>query len=151
MEERSRMKIIYTVVGVVVFAILLNYVFSEFYSTSGNRIKRVYVGGNLVKAETVSSSEKITRGLAGRKELADGRGMLFVMSGEKQQDFWMKGMSFPIDIIWIMKGKVIGCERNISPEDARIFTSPGPASYVLEVPAGFCDSRGIEFNDEVKL
>jgi uncharacterized membrane protein (UPF0127 family) len=151
MEEKHKLKIVYSVVGVVILVILLRYVFSEFYSTSGNLIGKVYVKNILVKAETVKSKEKIERGLSQRKNIAEGRGMLFVMPSIDFQRFWMKGMLFPIDIIWIANGKVIGFEKNISSDDSRVFTSPAAASYVLEVPAGFCDSHNISVNDEVEI
>ncbi|MFA5926433.1 MAG: DUF192 domain-containing protein [Parcubacteria group bacterium] len=142
------------IVGFLAAALIiigLNFVFSEFYSTSWNPIKRVYVKSVLVKAETVSSREKIEQGLAGRRSLAEGRGMLFLMPKEDYLRFWMKGMQFPIDIIWIENGKVIGFENNISPKDDRIFTSPDKAGIVLEVPAGFCDKYGIQVNDDVRI
>jgi len=151
MEENKKAKILYAVVGAVILAILLNYVFSEVYSAKGNRIKRVYVKNNLVKAEVVKSKEKIEKGLSQRKSLAEGRGMLFVMPTIDYQRFWMKEMLFPIDIIWIANGKVIGFDKNISFKDSRIFTSPAPASYVLEVTAGFCDKYKIEINDALKM
>jgi len=139
-----------TIVGFAILAILLNYVNSELFSFRyGNPIRRVYLKNGFVKAEAVSTPEKIEQGLAGRKELADGRGMLFVMPGNNFQRFWMRGMQIPIDIIWIADGRVIGCEKNVSPEDQRIFTSPGRASLVLEVPGGFCDVYSVEINDPV--
>jgi uncharacterized membrane protein (UPF0127 family) len=151
MEENRKKKILYAIIGAVVLAILLNYVFSEFYSTSGNLIKKVYVKNNLVKAEAVKSKAKIEKGLSGRKDLAEGRGMLFVMPSVDFQRFWMKEMLVPIDIIWIANSRVIGFEKNISSDDPRTFTSPSAAGYVLEVPAGFCDSHGISVNDAVKI
>jgi uncharacterized membrane protein (UPF0127 family) len=151
MEEKHKLKIIYAIVGVAILVILVNYVFSEFYSTSGNWIRKVYVKNNLVKAEVVESPEKRERGLSERANLTEGRGMLFVMSHAELPRFWMKGMRFSIDIIWIDNGKVIGFEKNISPKDSRIFSSPAAAGYVLEVPAGFCDKYNIEINDAIKM
>ncbi len=140
-----------SVLVVAVLFIAANYVLSEVYSSYGNPIKRVYFKNTLIKAETVNSKERIEQGLAGRKELADGRGMLFMMPEEDYSRFWMKGMQFPIDIIWIEKNQVIGCEKNISPKDDRIFTSPEKAGIVLEVPAGFCDQYNVQTNDAVKM
>jgi uncharacterized membrane protein (UPF0127 family) len=151
MEEKHKLKIMYAIIGVFILTILLNYIFSEFYSTSGNRIRRIYVKNNLVKAEVVESPEKREKGLSEREGLAEGRGMLFVMSGTNFPRFWMKGMRFSIDIIWIDNGRVIGFEKNISPKDSRVFTSPAAAGYVLEVPAGFCDKYNIEINNAIEM
>lgn len=146
-------KIVFVIIVVlIILVILLNYVSSEFFSLKyWNPIKRVFVKNIIIKAETVSSSEKIERGLSARPSLGEGRGMLFLMPKDEYQRFWMKGMEFPLDIIWIENGRVIGCEGRISPDDQRIFTSPDKASFVLEVNAGFCDANQIELNDPVEI
>jgi uncharacterized protein len=151
MENKTKIKIFVSTVFLALLLILANYIISEVISTSGNRIRRVYVRNILVKAELVNTQEKIERGLAGRENLDAGRGMLFEMPSNKAQNFWMKGMRFPIDIIWIENGRVIGCEKDISPDDPRIFSSPGEAGYVLEVPEGFCDENSVKINDAVDL
>ncbi|MFA6285380.1 MAG: DUF192 domain-containing protein [Parcubacteria group bacterium] len=151
MENRTKIKVFVGVIGVAIIVILANYIFSEVISVRGNVIKRVYIRDILVKSELVKSEAKIEKGLAGRTSLPEGRGMLFEMMGENTQHFWMKGMRFAIDIIWIENGRVIGCEKNIFPNDQRIFTSPGNAGYVLEVPEGFCDKNKVEVNNEAKI
>ena len=144
--------ITFGLIGAVILLVVLNYVSSEFFSLKyWNPIKRVFFKNVLVKAEAVSSKEKIEQGLAWRKELPAGRGMLFVMPANDFQRFWMKGMQFSIDIIWIENNRVIGCEERISPEDQRIFTSPGKASLVLEVEKGFCGQYQVQVNDLVRI
>src|SRR4030042_6384879 len=143
MSSKSKVITFSIVVSVIVLAILLNYLLSETFSISGNSNKRVHIRDVLVKAEIVSSKEKIEQGLAGRKNLPEGRGMLFEWRTSDVRNFWMKGMRFPIDIIWIENSRGIGCEKNISPADERIFTSPGPAGYVLEMPENFCGLHGV--------
>lgn len=149
--QKSKTLIFIVILGLAILAILANYIFSEFYSLSGNPIKRVYFKNTFVKAEVVDTAEKIEQGLAGRKELLENRGMLFAMPRNDFQRFWMKGMQFAIDIIWIERGRVIGCEKNISPQDDRVFTSPSAAGLVLEVPEGFCDRYNVEMNDLVDI
>lgn len=151
MNNKTKIIIFSIVVGIALLVILLNYVFSEVVSVHGNFVKRVFVRDVLVKVEVVKSEEKIRQGLAGREKLSEGRGMLFQMPEDDVQRFWMKGMVFPIDIIWIEDGRVTGCEKNIQPSDSRIFVSPSYAGYVLEVPEGFCDRYGVKVNDEVKM
>src|SRR4030042_6394688 len=152
MSSKSKIIISGVVIGLFVLGIFLNYVSSELFSVRyWNPIKKVYINGNLVKAEVVKDKEKIEQGLAGRKSLPDGRGMLFVMPTGDFQHFWMQGMLLSIDIIWIEENRVIGCEERILPEDKRIFTSPGKASLVLEAPAGFCEKNNVEMNDSVEM
>lgn len=151
MENKTKIKILISVVTVAIIGILANYVFSEVVSVQGNMIKRVYIRDVIVKSELVKSETRIEKGLGERASLPEGRGMLFSMPDNDTQRFWMKGMRFAIDIIWIENGRVIGCEKNISPNDSRIFVSPGDAGYILEVPEGFCDQNKVTVNDEVKI
>jgi uncharacterized membrane protein (UPF0127 family) len=151
MTNKNITKVIIIFLVLVVLGILANYIFSEVISTQWNPIKHIYIQDVLVKAETVKSKEKIEKGLSGRSSIATGRGMLFQMPSDEIQHFWMKGMQFAIDIIWIENGRIISCEKNIQPSDPRIFASPGKAGYALEVPAGVCDENRVKINDQVRI
>lgn len=116
-------------------------------SEYGNPLIPVTIKGVTVNAEVVASPAKLYLGLGYRQALPAGRGMLFIMPSEEIQEFCMRGMLFAIDIIWIGEGRVVGCEKNVSPGDPRILASPTPVKYVLEVPAGFCDQHRIAVHD----
>lgn len=118
-------------------------------SEFGNPLIPVTVKGVTVTAEVVTSPEKLYLGLSHRPLLPPDRGMLFIMPAEEVQEFCMRGMRFPLDIIWISEGRVAGCERNIAPDDPRTLVSPVPVKHVLEVPAGFCDRHKIAVHDPV--
>lgn len=59
----------------------------------------------------------------------------------------MNEMKFPIDIVWIRDGVVVGIDADVpSPrvgEAPATRTSPEPVDAVLEVPAGFAAEAGI--------
>ena len=67
----------------------------------------------------------------------------------------MPDMNFPIDIIWINGDKVVGITKNVSnefdPANPVFYMPPKPAQYVLEVNAGFAESRNINIGDEAVL
>jgi uncharacterized protein len=113
----------------------------------------LYVGNGQVRAEIADSARERSRGLAGRASLADGQGMLFVFGDRAVREFWMKGMRFPIDILWIDHGRVTGVERD-APVPAPAtglprYRSAGPADRVLEVPAGWAARHGVGRGDLV--
>jgi hypothetical protein len=118
-------------------------------SEYGNPFTTVLVKGITVKAEVVDSPAKLYLGLSHRQGLPPGRGMLFIMPTQEIQQFCMRGMRFAIDIIWVGEGQVAGCGTNILPDDPRTLTSPVPVKYVLEVPAGFCNTHRITTRDRV--
>ncbi len=119
------------------------------YSPYGNPFTWVRIGPVQVKAEVVQSPEKLYQGLSHRKNLPAGRGMLFLMPETAVQTFCMRGMQFPIDIIWIAHGKVAGLNKNVSPQFPGTLRSPEAVNFVLEVPGGVADKHGIKVGDPV--
>jgi hypothetical protein len=119
------------------------------WSEYGNPFAWVTIGKTKVKAEVVSSLEKIYLGLGKRSELPEGRGMLFVMPRRQIQEFCMRDMRFALDFIWLTPGWVAGLTKNVAPQDQQCgYKSPVPVNYILEVPAGFCDRHGIKVGDK---
>jgi uncharacterized membrane protein (UPF0127 family) len=108
-------------------------------------------GAPEVRAELAEGEAARERGLSGRAKLEDGRGMLFVYRDHVERTYWMKGMRFPIDIVWIDRGRVSGVERDLPvPQgDVPLYSSRGPADRVLEVPAGWAARHGVEPGDRV--
>ncbi len=119
-------------------------------SRYGNPLITVTLGGAKVKAEVVSSPEKVFRGLGQRPALSEGEGMLFVMPAKEIQIFCMRGMQFPLDFVWITSGRVAGLDRDIAADYPGEIASPVPVDFVLEVPAGFCDRHGIKVGDAAR-
>ena len=89
------------------------------------------------------------RGLSGlAADEVQAEGMLFIFDQAKVQDFWMKGMSFDLDVIWINDGKIVSLDQNVSapgpgemPE--RMSSRPLLANMVLEFPAGYAERFGL--------
>ena len=110
----------------------------------------VELGDESVEATLAETSEEQTLGLGYRDELADGTGMLFVYDEPGMHSFWMKGMRFCLDIVWIENGQIVGAAERVCPSPAGTpdadlprFQSPEPVRYVLEVPAGWLDEHGL--------
>jgi uncharacterized protein len=116
------------------------------------RTVTVRVGSGEVRAEIASDKADRTQGLSGRARLGEDRGMLFVYSDRLERTYWMKGMRFPIDIVWIDRGRVTGVESNVPvPVGGELPTYPSrdPADRVLEVPAGWAARHGVDQGDRV--
>jgi uncharacterized membrane protein (UPF0127 family) len=114
---------------------------------------RVQIGAVSIPVELARSSEEVQRGLSGRASLPADQGMLFIFAEPGLYSFWMPDMNFPIDIIWINGGKVVGVTADVSndfdPADPQYYKPPAPAQYVLEVNAGFAARTGIRAGDAV--
>lgn len=119
-------------------------------SPQGNPWVWVRIGTVKVKAEAVSNPEKLYLGLSYRRKLPEGRGMLFILPKVDKEIFCMRGMRFPLDLIWIADGKVTGITRNVPATFPGELPSPGPVKYVLEVPGGFATKYGLKTGDRVR-
>ena len=110
----------------------------------------ITVGGVPLTVELAYQPADTSRGLGYRAGLAPGTGMLFLFAEPAPRSFWMKGMQFCIDIIWIENGAIQGAAESVCPDpagtadaDLTSYVSPVPVTYVLEVPAGWLDTNGL--------
>ncbi|MFX4662445.1 DUF192 domain-containing protein, partial [Acinetobacter baumannii] len=58
-------------------------------------------GVHIFSVEMATTEEERQKGLMYRKELADGKGMLFDFSPEQQISMWMKNTYISLDMIFI--------------------------------------------------
>lgn len=98
-----------------------------------------------ITAEIAETFAQKRQGLSGRRELPEGRGMLFVYEAPGRYSFWMPDMHFPIDIIWLDSGyRIVDITHSLAPESYPDTVSPmAPAQYVLEVNAGVAAAHGV--------
>jgi uncharacterized protein len=107
-------------------------------------------GVRVFSVEMATTEEEKTTGLMYRKELADGKGMLFDFSPEQEVSMWMKNTYIPLDMIFIRAdGRILRIAENTEPLSTRIIPSGGLAKGVLEVIAGTAQKYGIAPGDRV--
>lgn len=107
-------------------------------------------GVQVFAVEMAKTEEEKTTGLMYRKELADGRGMLFDFSPEQEVSMWMKNTFIPLDMIFIRAdGRILRIAENTEPQSTRIISSGGLAKGVLEVIGGTARKYGIAPGDRV--
>jgi uncharacterized membrane protein (UPF0127 family) len=157
MSKRKKMTLF--IVGIVLIIIAIGggiwWYFSVFHGCNPPLPREtITVGSTQFNVEMATTMVEQSCGLSGRSELMDGDGMLFLFGSGSIQSFWMKDMNFPIDIIWISKGKVVGFAQNapIPVPGAQlwqlpIFNSPPGVDTVLEVPAGTVAKDHIQVGD----
>lgn len=107
-------------------------------------------GVQVFSVEMATTDEEKQTGLMYRKELADGKGMLFDFDPEQEVSMWMKNTYVPLDMIFIRAdGRILRIAENTEPLSTRIISSGGPARAVLEVVAGTAQKYGIRPGDRV--
>lgn len=111
--------------------------------------------GYFIKAEVADTKTERETGLSGRESLAEDAGMWFVFEDDGRYPFWMRGMKFGIDIIWIDREfKVVEIAMNAMPESGttlKSYVSQSPARYVLEVAAGTAKTHKLGVGDIIEL
>lgn len=110
-----------------------------------------------ISVEIADTPEKTTLGLSYRDSLPENQGMLFIFPESHIPTFWMKGMKFPLDMIWIDENNtIVDITQNVP------YPSPGtmefelphyspnlPAKMVLEVNSGFVERNNVEVGDSI--
>jgi uncharacterized protein len=117
--------------------------------------------GNLKAAlniEIADTSEKRSKGLGYRESLATDSGMLFIHERPQKYTYWMKGMNFPIDIMWVLDDEIVDFIENVPPpvegqtdETLERYSSITEVNKVLETNAGFASELGIRPGDKIVL
>lgn len=116
----------------------------------------VSVGGASFRVDFADTAAKRSAGLSGREPLRNDEGMYFLFASSTSQAFWMKDMKFPIDIVWIREGRVVGVTADVPPPGPGVSgfelrPSPGPVEAVLEISAGHAAQHGIGAGDAVTV
>jgi len=107
-------------------------------------------GVHVFSVEMATTEEEKTTGLMYRKEMADGKGMLFDFSPEQEVSMWMKNTYISLDMIFIRAdGRILRIAENTEPLSTKIIPSRGLAKAVLEVIAGTAQKYGIAPGDRV--
>jgi uncharacterized protein len=107
-------------------------------------------GVHVFSVELATTDEERERGLMFRKELPDGRGMLFDFETERSVAMWMKNTLIPLDMIFIRAdGRIANIAESTEPMSTRIIPSRGGVRAVLEVAGGTAKRLGIQVGDRV--
>ncbi len=117
--------------------------------------RQIKIGNHYFWVKIAQTHQARQQGLAGKKQLGENEGMLFVFKEKQCPSFWMKGMLFPLDFIWLAGNKVVDLNENVPPSktDAEIsYYQPSiPVDKVLEVKAGSIKKYGIKIGQSFKI
>ncbi len=115
------------------------------------RTERLSIGPAEVTAEIARTPRERELGLMFRKELADGKGMLFVFDADERLSFWMKNTLVPLSIAYISSDGTIREILDMEPRSLAPVPSQYSVRYALEVPQGWFSRAGVRVGDRVIL
>jgi uncharacterized membrane protein (UPF0127 family) len=107
-------------------------------------------GVHAFSVELATNDAERARGLMFRKELPEGKGMLFDFQTEQPVAFWMHNTYISLDMIFIRgDGRILRIAENAQPLSDVLIPSGGSVRGVLEVIAGTTRKLGIAPGDRV--
>lgn len=138
----------------VIVCVILLAGFLVYYYRRHPLTTKVIIGKTEFTADVAATPVEKAAGLGGREALEENRGMLFAFGNKDRHMFWMKGMNFALDYIWILDTSVVDISENVPVmTDGQITTlRPAvPVNKVFEVKAGTVARYGIRIGDPVRI
>lgn len=121
---------------------------------AGTEFGTVTIGNKVFYVEVANTPAKREQGLSDRSSIGSD-GMLFTFDSPARYGFWMKGMKFPLDFVWIRDGFVIQTDVGVQPlkqGEPPVAISPvAEVNYVLEVTEGTIQRYGIDRGSRVEI
>jgi uncharacterized membrane protein (UPF0127 family) len=82
--------------------------------------------------------------------MEENQGMLFIFPDEQIRSFWMRNTFISLDMIFVNSNKeIVTIHKNTRVLSSESYPSAEPATYVIEVVAGFTDKHNIKVGDKV--
>ncbi len=162
----SQKKFLFSILYTGIFVTLFFIVFRMYMAQEGDRknneqpfsdakvtdtFKAPYIelGDVKIIVDVADTAALREQGLSGRGGLEENHGMLFLFPVQGRYAFWMKDMRFPIDIVWVAEGVVVGIDENASPESGvdlnhlKLYIPSVPVDTVIELSSGFAHAHHI--------
>jgi uncharacterized protein len=145
---------------IIFFLILVIASLATFFLNRGNPPYTdgvIELANQKINIELADEIDEQINGLSNRVSIKDNEGMLFVYEKQHKPTFWMKGMEFSIDIIWILDNKVVDITADVQPEpgvpssDLRHYSPKVSIDKVLEVNSSWARKNGLRIGDEVQI
>lgn len=119
---------------------------------------QVVINDYIFNVEVSDDASERGKGLGGKESLASDSGMLFLFPKADKYPFWMKGLRFSLDFIYISNNEVVDIIKNAMPptegqpdDQLPIYVPAVPVDRVLEVNGGVIDNLNIRIGDKVEV
>lgn len=141
------------VLGFVALVVSLAYFGAPQEENQGLSMIRATLGGVSLVLEVVDTPLLQAKGLSGHTPLEKNTGMLFVFDRDDRHAFWMKDMTFPIDIVWLDKNyAIVDVWERADPASYPEARQPrSDARFVVELPANFFQEHRLKVGNILEI
>ncbi len=122
------------------------------------KIQKLHINNTTLNVEVADTADKRRKGLGGRESLGQTEGMLFIFDKADRYSFWMKGLKFPLDFVWIRGDTVVDTLDNALPpspgqpdNSLPVYTPKEEVDKVLEINAGMTQVLNIKAGDKIRV
>lgn len=115
---------------------------------------QITIADQVIQLEVAQTMEQQETGLMYRTALAKDRGMVFLFKPPRHTAFWMKNTLIPLDMVFLLNGKVQAISSNVPPCQADPCPVYGPnalVDQVIELRAGRSLELGLKQGDRLVL
>jgi len=112
----------------------------------------VSINNHTYVLEVAATNAEKEKGLGGRDTLPQNHGMVFPFDRSERFSFWMKGMRFPLDFLWIYGNEIIEITENVQVTTngkITVVQPKNPIDKVIELNAGEVEKSNIKVGDRV--
>lgn len=107
----------------------------------------------VIKAKVVLTMREREAGLSGLKEMNGFDAMLFVQDTQQKVAFWMHGMLFPLDIIYLDENKIVEQmffdKQPCVNQCENLFSFSDKIKYVIELKSGDIEKNKLKIGDKI--
>jgi uncharacterized membrane protein (UPF0127 family) len=139
---------------IIIICVILLFIGVAWYYIRHPLETRIQIGHTIFTVELAITAAEKEKGLGYRDNLGKNHGMLFPYDHPEKYSFWMKGMRFPIDILWIRDSKIVDISKNVPVATTSVlpvYSPREPVNQVLELGAGTSDQEGIKTGDTLQV
>ena len=97
-----------------------------------------------IVAEVANTDASRELGLMRRREMPDGRGMVFVFPADGKYCMWMANTLIPLAVAFVDDKGVITNIEEMQPQTKNPHCASRPARFALEMGSGWFQRRGID-------
>lgn len=104
-----------------------------------------------IEIEIADTDSSRQRGLMQRTSMDEGTGMLFIFPTSDYQSFWMANTQMSLDMMFVdSDSTIVEIHKYTRPLSAENIGGSRLSRFVVEVPAGYTDTRGIVEGDRIR-
>jgi len=115
----------------------------------------VSINNHKILVEVADTPSETSQGLSDRESMASNQGMLFIFPQPGIYQFWMKGMKFNLDFVFIKDDRVVDLVENVpypqTGKSPQTVIAKKSFDKVLEVNAGIIRKLNIKTGDQMLI